>query len=297
MKFNKEITIGICVVFALVALFFGINFLKGTNLFKSTNLYYVEYEDVAGLQASAPVTLNGFKVGQVNNIEYQYQNPGHIRVELSLDRELALREGTKAVIEQDLLGTSTVILHMGSASAVIPSGSTLEGSTATGLMASLSTELLPNVGAITAKIDTLLTSLNAVVADPALIAAISRLDGITRDLGTTMANASRATSSLPATMKSVNDITANVTEMTAQLAEVSAKINRAPIDSTMQNLAALSANLKTLSEQLNDPDSSLGMITRDSALYDNLNSCAASLDSLLIDVKRNPKRYISIKLL
>ena len=70
-----------------------------------------------------------------------------------------------------------------------------------------------------------------------------------------------------------------------------------PVDSVMNNVVTLSENLKILSASLNDPQSSLGMLTHDRELYDNLNNCAASLDSLLIDVKRNPKRYISIKLL
>lgn len=98
-------------------------------------------------------------------------------------------------------------------------------------------------------------------------------------------------------MGNVNEITTNLSTMSGALAELSNDLKELPIDSTMQNITALSANLRTLSEQLNNPDSSLGLLTHDRALYDNLNNCAASLDSLLIDVKRNPKRYISIKLL
>ena len=78
---------------------------------------------------------------------------------------------------------------------------------------------------------------------------------------------------------------------------VSEDLKGAPLDSIMRNLSVMSDNLRELTTQLNDPESSLGLITHDRALYDNLNNCAASLDSLLIDVKRNPKRYISIKLL
>ena len=98
-------------------------------------------------------------------------------------------------------------------------------------------------------------------------------------------------------MGNVNEITTNLSTMSGALAELSNDLKELPIDSTMQNITALSANLRTLSEQLNNPDSSLVLLTHDRALYDNLNNCAASLDSLLIDVKRNPKRYISIKLL
>lgn len=81
---KKEIVIGLCVAIALLALFFGINFLKGVNMFKAANYYYAEYTNVAGLQMSAPITLNGFKVGQVRDLKYQYDNPGHVKVELGL---------------------------------------------------------------------------------------------------------------------------------------------------------------------------------------------------------------------
>lgn len=294
---KKEAVIGICVVGALLALFMGINFLKGVNIFKAANYYFAEYTNVAGLQTSAPVTLNGFKVGQVRGIAYEFENPGHVKVELSLDRALRLPVGSKAVIEQDILGTSTVVLHMADSQQFYEVGSTLESETAKGLMDNVSQNLMPNVSAIFPKIDSLLTSLNRVVADPALAKSLGRLDAITLNLEQTMRQLNTTAGSLPPVMNNVTSITDNLNTMSGALAGLSEDLKDAPVDSIMQNLAVMSDNLKELSAQLNNPDSSLGLITHDRKLYDNLNNCAASLDSLLIDVKRNPKRYISIKLL
>ena len=98
-------------------------------------------------------------------------------------------------------------------------------------------------------------------------------------------------------IKNVDGLTSNLNTVSSDLAVVSGKLKEAPVDSLMNNITSISANLKELSATLNNPDSSLGLITHDRELYDNLNNCAASLDSLLIDVKKNPKRYISIKLL
>ncbi len=297
MKLKKEATIGLCVVIALLMLFIGINYLKGINMFKAANYYYATYGNVAGLQISAPVTLNGFKVGLVREINYEYNNPGHVKVELSLDRALKIPTGSKAVIEQDILGTSTVVLHLSSASTFQEVGSDIEGATASGLLDNVSQSLMPNISAIFPKIDSLLTSLNRVVADPALTASVKRLDDITLNLEQTMRQLNSATKTLPPVMADVNGVTSNLKTVSADLADFSAQLKQMPIDSTMNNILVLSGNLKALSATLNDPQSSLGMLTHDSALYDNLNNCAASLDSLLIDVKRNPKRYISIKLL
>lgn len=294
---KKEATIGLCVIIALFALFIGINYLKGVNIFKAANYYYATYENVAGLQDSAPVTLNGFKVGLVREINYEYNNPGHVKVELSLDRSLKLPMGSKAVIEQDLLGTATVVLHLSDANTYHNVGDEIDGYTASGLLDNVSQSLMPNISAIFPKIDSLLTSLNRVVADPALTASVKRLDAITLNLEQTMRQLNTTTGALPPVMNKVGGIASNLQTVSDDFVELSSQLKSMPIDSTMQNILVLSENLKTLSASLNNPDSSLGMLTNDAQLYENLNNCAASLDSLLIDVKRNPKRYISIKLL
>lgn len=294
---KKEIIIGSCVILALAVLYFGIEYLKGVNLFKPANYYSAMYTDVAGLQKSAPVTLNGLKVGQVSSIGYEYKNPGHVLVEMSLDKELRIPRGSKAVIEQDLLGTATVVLHMSDATEYQPVGSRLEGETATGLMGTVSQQLMPSVSAIFPKIDTLLTSVNALAANPALAASVTRLDDITLNIDRTIRQLNAAVATLPATASNINTVSANLTTMTDDLSQFTGKINAIPVDSLADNLTALSANLRQLSTELNNPNSTLGALTHDRELYNNLNAAAASLDSLLIDVKRNPKRYISIKLL
>ena len=294
---KKELIIGLCVLIALLVLFFGINFLKGVNLFKAANYYYATYTNAAGLQQSAPVTLDGFKVGQVREINYDYTNPGHVKVELSVDRELRIPKGSEAVIEQDLLGTATVVLHLSDAKEYEEVGATLLSHTQKGMLDNVTSTVMPQLGSTFAKIDSLLVNLNALVADPALAKSVGRLDAITLNLEVTLRQLRASAGGLPPVIKNVDGLTSNLNTVSSDLAVVSGKLKEAPVDSLMNNITSISANLKELSATLNNPDSSLGLITHDRELYDNLNNCAASLDSLLIDVKKNPKRYISIKLL
>lgn len=294
---KKELIIGLCVLIALLVLFFGINFLKGVNLFKAANYYYATYTNAAGLQQSAPVTLDGFKVGQVREINYDYTNPGHVKVELSVDRELRIPKGSEAVIEQDLLGTATVVLHLSDAKEYEEVGATLLSHTQKGMLDNVTSNVMPQLGSTFAKIDSLLVNLNALVADPALAKSVGRLDAITLNLEVTLRQLRASAGALPPVIKNVDGLTSNLNTVSSDLAVVSGKLKEAPVDSLMNNITSISANLKELSATLNNPDSSLGLITHDRELYDNLNNCAASLDSLLIDVKKNPKRYISIKLL
>lgn len=296
MKIRKEIIISICVIVALCLLFFGIDFLKGVNVFKPANYYVATYDNVNGLSVSAPVMVNGYKIGLVRSIEYQYDSR-KIGVELSLDKNLKLPVGSKAVIVADMLGTATVELELSDNKEFYNVGDEILSETASGLMGSISEDVLPSVAQIFPKIDSLLTSLNAIVADPALTASVKRLDAISANLAAVTSTLNKAAKALPAVMENVDATTKNISVISNNLAVISEDLKNAPLDSTLVNLQQTTENLRQLTEQLNDPNSSIGLLMNDPALYDNLNSAVKSLDSLFIDIKKNPKRYINIKLL
>lgn len=295
---RKEVLIGLLVIVALVILFFGINFLKGVNLFKATNYYYASYTNVAGLANSAPVTLNGFKVGLVREIKYQYDNPGHVVVEMSLDKELRLPAGTRAEISSDILGTASIVLHMGDASTGFYAvGDTIEGAVQAGMLDAVSNDIMPAVNSILPRVDTLLIGLNTLVNDPALHTSVQRMDQITAELNGTIAEIHAIMRELRPVADRMNAISANVDTISGNLANVSGTLADAPVDSLLNDLAATAAHLEELTAALNNPDSSLGKLSNDPELYDNINATVVSLDSLFIDIRRNPKRYINIKLL
>lgn len=293
---KKEFKIGISVIVAVVILIFGINYLKGINIFKAANYYTASYTNVAGLTQSAPVTLNGFKVGIVRDLSYEYDNPGHVLVEFELDKELRIPKGTKAVINSDVLGTATVQLIMSPSTDFHNVGDKLIGETASGLMENVTADILPAITQMLPKIDSILTSLSTLAASPALTSSINRLDNTMANLETSSVQLNRFMASLPSIAGDAKIITANLTTVSSDLTQLTSTLNRLPIDSTMHNVEQASISLKQLMNQLNNPNSTLGALTTDRSLYNNLNKSAASLDSLLIDVKKNPKRYISIKL-
>ena len=295
---KKEILVGLTVALALGLLFVGINFLKGVNVFKAANYYYATYTDVAGLSPSAPVTINGFTVGQVRSVEYQYDNPGHVVVEFSVDKALRIPQGSQAVITTDLLGTATIALRMGAdRSAFYSVGDTVATGVDAGLMSAVSNDVMPAVSAIIPKIDSLITGLNTLVSDPALSASVRRMDNITADLGASVQSLRTVMAAMEPVSRNVTSITANVDTISGNLSTVSGELAAAPVDSIMGELNRTVANLEQLTAALNNPDSSIGRLTSDPELYNNINSTVMSLDSLFVDIKRNPKRYISIKLL
>lgn len=303
-KYTKELIIGISVAVMLLILVFGINYLKGINLFKASNYYYASYTNVAGLAQSAPVTINGYKVGLVREINYEYDNPGHVKVEMSLDKKLRVPKGTKAVLVCDMLGTATIQLQMAHNTDFHDVGDVLIGETAPGLLDGVQKDVMPTLGSVMTKIDSLLTALNYIASNPALVNSVNRLDDIMAHVETSSANLDRSLASMPVlasdagvTMKNATEISNNLKTISADLSVVSAQLKNMPIDSTLTNVHHITESLESMTQKLNSTNSSLGLLLNDRGLYDNLNGSAASLDSLLRDVKKNPKRYISIKLL
>jgi phospholipid/cholesterol/gamma-HCH transport system substrate-binding protein len=295
---TKEFIIGLCVMIALVVLFFGIDFLRGINLFQPTNYYRASYSNVAGLEVAAPVTVDGYKVGQVREINFNYENPGIVDVVIAVDEKLSLPVDSRAVIESGLMSGASVKIIMGKESAKIPVGGEVQTAVIPDLMSALSTDVMPNVGNILAQVDSLVRNLNTLIADPALANAVKSLDAITAnvELATVGLN-NTMNNQLPGIMDNAGKITTNLDVVVNDLAVLSAQLKALPLQSTMDNVNATTANLSTFSAQLNDKNSTLGMLMNDPQLYNQLNRVTADIDSLIVDIKRNPKRYISIKLL
>lgn len=296
--FSKEVIIGLCVALAIVILCFGIEFLKGINVFKPANFYIAEYENVEGLEVAAPVIIDGYKVGQVREINFDYENPGKIQVLVAVNKQLHLPVDSKALIGSTLLSGSYVEIKMGQSSEMIPLGGEIMSGTTPDLMASISNDVLPAVSGMIPKIDSLLISVNNLVSDPALSASIKNIENITSNLSAT----SKSLNSLmqyqvPGLIKGADIAVTNLDTVTANLSVLSAELNKLPLNQTLENVNGLTANLVKFTGNLNNPNSTLGELTQDSELYNKLNRLTADIDSLIIDIKKNPKRYISIKLL
>lgn len=296
--FNKEFSIGLSVIMAILILIFGIDYLKGINVFKPGNYYLAYYDNVDELSVSSPILIDGYKVGQVREVNFNYERPGKIEVVMALNKNLHLPQGTKAEIGTTMLSGARIELTLGPGPEMIPVGGEVATGAKAGLMSSVQDGLMPAVANVIPKVDSLLYNLNRLVADPALTASIQSLDGITANLLAT-------SQGLNATMhKDVPVITRNAAHLTVKLdtivdnlGQLSYQLKSLPLNATVDNVNTLTANLSEFSKQLNDKNSTLGLLTTDPELYNKLNRVSADIDSLIVDIKKNPKRYISIKLL
>lgn len=306
--FNKEFKIGIFVILAILILIFGIDYLKGINLFSPANFYYASYDNVQGLEVAAPVTCNGYKIGQVREINFDYNNPGKIKVLLALNKEFKVAENSKALIASTLLSGSYIDIKMGNSKKMLSVGAEIPSEITPDLMATVSNDIMPAVNDILPKINAIMDNIDAVTSnlavlsgDPALGTSIKRLNGITGNVNSMTENFNVMSLGLrnqvPGVMRNVNSLTYGLDTIAANLGNLSWQLRSLPLNATMDNVNEITENLTRFSNQLNNDKSSLGMLMNDPELYNRLNSVAADVDSLIVDIKRNPKRYISIKLL
>ncbi len=273
----------------LVILFFGMNYLKGLNLFSSTNKYLISFKDISGLASSSPIYADGYKVGVVKGIKYNYNKVGNIMVEADIDRELRIPRGSSAEIVSDMLGNVKVNLLLANnpRERVMP-GETIVGGINDGALGQMK-DMVPMITGMLPKLDSILHNLNVLLADPSIAQSLHNVNTITtnltvttRQLNTLMTGLNRE---IPGMMNRANSVLDNTNTLTANLSKVD-------VEGTMTKVNSTLSNVEELTSRLNSNQGTLGLLMNDPALYNNLNSTMRSADSLLIDLKSHPKRYV-----
>lgn len=292
-KFSKEVKIGIAFVVALFILYFGINFLKGINIFKPSNSYTVVFDDVTGLTLSSPVVLNGFQVGLVYSMKLENDTAHKVAVVLNLDKGVRLNKGSKVKLEVSLMGSATVVLEQNPyTDEYYTFDDPIPGVRVAGMMESIGADVLPQVGALVPKIDSILMGLQLLVNNPALVKSLQNVEVITSDLAISSKQLNQMMINLN---KNIPVMTNNMTAVSSDLAGVTGQLKSMDLASSYKSIDSTLKNVQDLSSKLNGKDSSLGLLLNDRALYDSLSVTMGNASLLLKDVKDNPSRYINVK--
>lgn len=289
MKLTKEIKIALVAIVGILVMYFGINFLKGMNLFSTNNAYYMTFDDIQGLGASTPIYADGYKVGTVDGLEYDYKENGPIKVKVDINKDLRIPQGSKAEIVKDLMGNLQVnLLLANNPRERVEPGGVIPGAVNGGMM-DKAANLIPVVEKMLPKLDSILTSVNALLADPALAASLHNVETITsnltvstRDLNTLMAGLNKQ---VPGMVRKANAVLDNTNRLTANLASLDVQGTLNKVNQTLESA-------HQFTEKLNSNQGSLGLLMNDTELYDNLTSTMSHADSLVIDLKAHPKRYV-----
>lgn len=287
--FTKEVQIALVAVAGIAVLFFGLQFLKGLSIFSSSNNYYVVFDDVSGLSSSSPVYANGYKVGVVTDVTYNYATNKGVVATVSLDKQLNLAKTSRAEISTDMMGNTKVNIILGDgALGMAAPGDTISGGAELGALG-MAADMVPDIQKMLPKLDSILARINILLADKSLDASLHNVEDITANLTVTTAQLNMLMASLnqrmPTMMDKADGVLGNADKLTEKLAAIDYAATLAKVDATLNNVEEMTA-------KLNSKEGTLGLLMRDPSLYNNLNSTMRSADSLLIDLKAHPKRYV-----
>ena len=270
--FTKEVKIAIVAIVGLVVLFLGMNFLKGLDLFSSESKYYISFKDISGLSSSCPIYADGYQVGVVRNIQYDYGQTKDIIVEASINKDMRIPKGSSAEIVRERINP----------------GETIVGGINDGAMGQMK-DLIPIVQKMLPKLDSILCSVNTLLQDPAIANSLHNVETVTGNLTTSTRQLNTLLGTLnrrvPGLLAKADNVMDNTEVITGKLAKVD-------VDGTMQKVNTTLQNVQEFTHQLNNNQGSLGLLMRDPNLYYDLNATVKSADSLLIDLKAHPKRYV-----
>lgn len=288
--FSKEAKIGLAGIIALCALVYGINYLKGINMFKPSSYFYVKFKNVNGLTVSSPVFADGYRVGIVHDLYYDYENPGNVVAEIDVDPSLRIPRGSTAELTADMLGGIKMsLLLANNPRERYEIGDTLPGSMNNGMMEKVA-QLMPQMEQMLPKLDSILGSLNALLASPALPATLNNVEQLTANLNTTTQQLNGLMSNdIPALTGKLNTLGDNMIVVSDNLKQIDYAAAMQKVDSTLNNV-------RLLTDKLGQKDNTVGLLLNDPSLYNNLSATSANAANLLKDLQENPKRYVHFSL-
>ena len=299
MKFKKEAKIAVIITLIILLFFWGFNFLKGRNLFSSYNYYYACFEKTDGLQKSSPVTINGFVVGVVSDIQFASEKLDRLVVEIGVKKSFAIPDNSMMMIVSDLLGGKSIVLIPGDSETMLKTGGALSGDIAPDLIGSVTDKLLPiadNANKLMVSIDSLLQILRHTFDDNtqhnirSIVANVEQLvSGERRKISAILDNFEAVSGNLKKSNEDISTLIAHLNTFSETLAASDVK-------NTVDNANHSLTQLNTLLSEMNEGQGTLGKLAKDDSVYIYLQHSLNNLDKLLIDLRENPKDYVHFSL-
>jgi phospholipid/cholesterol/gamma-HCH transport system substrate-binding protein len=303
MRFSIEAKVGIIGLVTIAVLIWGINYLKGKNILSSTYTLYAFYPESGGLETSAPVMLNGVKIGYVDEIELRTGKVPPIKLTLNIEKEYRLATGSVAELySADLMGTRAI--------RIIPSGGqhymgdqdTVTASLVPDLITNLQSRFFPLlelIGHLAESLDTLSQQLGTLVGSDAIGATLDHLAFVTGKLRTALlegGDLDLSFGNLESFTTTLAEQGSRVSSLIGHLNSISEKLDSAGLDRLAVELVQVSGQLNTLLEQVNSGEGNAGKLFYSDTLYRKLELLIADLDHLVRDLNENPEDYVQISL-
>jgi len=305
MKITNETKVGALAAVAIAVLIVGYSYLKGNDVFSRENEFYAKYDRVDGLTASKPVLVNGYQIGRVSQLTLL--SNGQILVQFKVRPEFSIPKNTIAKLEStDLLGGKAIVFQLGTGSDYAVNGDTLNANVQKDLMQQVE-PVQKKAEQIIARMDSILSSVNSTLNpefqrnfDRSFASIARTLETFEKTSKTVDGMVSVQSLKISGILSNFESITLNFKEnndkistIMNNLEKVSDDVARTNFAQTINEANKAVADLQTIVSKVNSGTGTLGQLINDERMYNNLNNAAENLDKLMIDLKANPKRYVS----
>ena len=301
MKISNEARVGIIGIITIAVLIWGINYLKGRNIFSSTYTLYTFFSETGGLESSSPVLINGIKVGYIDDLQLRTKESPAIKAVLSIEKQYTMGEGSHAeIVSADLMGSKIINIVPSVNQLLLQDQDTIEGWLEPDLISSLQSALFPileKTNTLAISLDSLSRQMNNVLSQDALSQIIENLAELTYSLKESLASGG----SLNESLRNLESFTGVLEEEKDEMASLirnlnsmSESLNRAGLDSLSVEMTSVFSQLDTLIGQINSGEGSAGKLIYSDSLYQSINVLVTNLDSLVRDLKENPKDYVQV---
>lgn len=301
MKLSREVKTGIVAILVLAIAIWGFNFLKGKNIFKPTNTYYVVYDNIEGLIESGYIYYRGYKIGNITGLEFNKGDQKSFVVEFIVNKDVLIPvNSVVTAIQSSLIATTKDLeISFSDETTYYQSGDTILAGYDTGIMGMIE-PVKDDLEDIVASLKKTISAINNTFDDKTQKDLKNSITSLNRSLSS-LGNMLSPNGSLGKTMKNVESITSNIKDKNEaigasveHLANVSAALDSADLHSVIISLDSTLLATQDIMTKINEGEGTAGLLINDSLLYMNLASATASLDSLLVDLKEHPKRYVHL---
>ena len=298
-KLSKEIKIGLMVIISIVVLVWGVNYLKGSNLFDNNKTVYAIYQNIGGLQEGSSIVINGFKVGIVKEIFLQDNYT--LLVELNIENNIDIPVNSiSKIVNEDIMGSKGIALLLGDSNINIEEGDTLNSDIEGSLKDEVNKQVLPlknKAEELISSIDSVVTVITSVLSKDARESLTKSLESLDYTFNTMSQTMTKVNQIVDQNDERISSIVKNLEEKNDEITNILKNFSDLSDDIAKSNIRDLLASLGEVSKKISNSEGSLGMFINDKDLYLNLEKSSKELETLIKDIKLNPKRYIGFSVL
>nr|WP_305120004.1 MlaD family protein [Kaistella montana] len=291
---------------AIVGFVVLFQFMKGKSLFTTDNIFYAKFDNVEGLEASNPLSINGLKVGQVDQIIPVTEKDGkiHFVVKVTVDDNFEFaKKSTLEIFEPGLMSGKQMRVNLAYGGEMAKDGDTLAGAFTLSMMNNISSQVGPvkdQLQVVLKRVDSLTNNANQILNDQnkaeirALLLNLNRtvasFEGTSRQTNALLANNDPRVQKV---LDNANLATISAKTTIDKYGKVAEQVDVQKLNNTIDKLSLTADKLNGVISGIQNGEGSLGKLTKDEELYRNLNESSQNLNKLILDLKENPKRYLN----